>query len=52
LVLTTATIGEIPVGTMGTVVHIYEKGKAYEVEFVTDDSNIVETLLSNEIKRK
>ena len=38
-------------GDVGTVVHIYESGKAYEVEFVTDEGKTVAvtTLSQNDI---
>jgi hypothetical protein len=38
----------IPKGSEGAIVHIYEQGKAYEVEF--DDCNVV-TVYHDEIKQ-
>ena len=52
LVLATSQIENIPAGTLGTVVHIYEDAKAYEVEFIVNDSSIVETALGNQIEKK
>ena len=51
-VLATSQIGDIPVGTPGTVVHIYENKKGYEVEFIVNHSIIVETALPNQIEKK
>jgi hypothetical protein len=50
IVVSLSSISGIPKGSVGTVVHIYENGKAYEVEFSVNNSIIVETLLSNQIE--
>jgi len=50
IVVSLYDIPDIPKGSVGTVVHIYENGKAYEIEFNVNDSIIVETLLNNQIK--
>ncbi len=52
LVVAKSKISEVPKGTIGTVVHIYDNGNAYEVEFIVNDSSIVETVLINQIEAK
>jgi hypothetical protein len=52
LVVANTKISKVPKGTIGTVVHIYENGNAYEVEFIVNDSSIVETVSSNQIEEK
>jgi len=47
-------VPEIPlfVGDGGTVVHIYNQGEAYEVEFFRDNKTIaVKTMLPHQIKK-
>jgi hypothetical protein len=50
MIVATSNIGDVPEGSIGTVVHIYGKGKAYEVEFIVSGSSFVETALGNQIK--
>ena len=45
-------ISKVPKGSIGTVVHVYENKDAYEVEFMVNDSSIVETVSSNQIEEK
>ncbi|MGK0488244.1 MAG: putative helicase [Candidatus Endobugula sp.] len=52
MVIATSAIGEVPVGSIGSVVHVYDKGKAYEVEFIVSGSNFVETAMGDQIKLK
>lgn len=52
LVLANTQISKVPKGTVGTVVHIYDNGNAYEVEFIVNDSSIVETVSKNQIEEK
>jgi hypothetical protein len=52
LVVAKTKISEVPKGSIGTVVHIYDNGNAYEVEFIVNDSSIVETVLINQIEAK
>jgi hypothetical protein len=44
LVIAKSNTAGVPKGSIGTVVHIYDNGKAYEVEFIVNDSSIVETV--------
>lgn len=50
LVISNTKISKVPKGTVGTVVHVYENGDAYEVEFIVNDSSIVETVSNNQIE--
>lgn len=53
LVLTTEALGEFPTGTIGTVVHVYEQGRGFEVEFVrVDGTGAVETAFRHQIEKK
>lgn len=52
LVVAKSKISNVPIGTVGTVVHIYDNGSAYEVEFIVNDSSIVETVLNDQIEEK
>ena len=42
----------MPKGSVGTVVHVYENKDAYEVEFIVNDSSVVETVSINQIDEK
>ena len=53
VVLTTALPGEgLEAGDVGTVVHVYKDGEAYEVEFVTLDGHTaaVATLEASQVR--
>lgn len=52
MVIATSKIGDVPEGSIGSVVHVYDKGKAYEVEFIINGSSFVETAMGNQIKLK
>lgn len=53
IVVAKISFENIPVGTFGTVIHVYKNGAAYEIEFIKEDgSSIVETALSNQIEKK
>ena len=52
MVIATSKIGEVPEGSIGSVVHVYDKGKAYEVEFIVNGSSFVETAMGDQIKLK
>jgi hypothetical protein len=52
LVVANSKISKVPKGSVGTVVHVYENKDAYEVEFMVNDSSIVETVSSNQIDEK
>jgi len=52
LVVANTKISKVPKGTVGTVVHIYDNGNAYEVEFIVNNSSIIETVSSNQIEQK
>ena len=52
MVVAKTKIKNIPKGTSGSVVHIYNNGNAFEVEFILKDSSIVETVLNNQIESK
>lgn len=52
LIVTTAKLGTVPKGTVGTVVHIYPNGDAFEVEFIVGGVNVVETVLRTQIEKK
>jgi hypothetical protein len=52
LVIANSKISKVPKGSVGTVVHVYENKDAYEVEFIVNDSSIVETVSSNQIDEK
>jgi len=52
IVIATGSIGNVPEGSIGTVVHIYDQGRGYEVEFIVNDSSVIATVLSNQIKLK
>ena len=38
--------------TDGSIVHVYENKDAYEVEFIVNDSSVVETVSINQIDEK
>ncbi len=44
-------IKDIPMGSMGTVVHAYPNGDAFEVEYIVSGKSIVETSLRNQIDK-
>jgi hypothetical protein len=52
LVVANSNISKVPKGSMGTVVHVYENKDAYEVEFIVNNSSIVETVSSNQVDEK
>jgi hypothetical protein len=52
LVVANSKISKVPKGSVGKVVHVYENKDAYEVEFIVNDSSIVETVSSNQIDEK
>ena len=52
IVVAKTKIKDVPKGTSGSVVHIYDNGNAFEVEFVLKDSSIVATVLNNQIESK
>ena len=53
IVISKVEISSIPKDTVGTVVHIYDKGETFEVEFVKEDGSVdVETVSSNQIETK
>jgi len=52
LVVASFKISKVPKGSIGTVVHVYENKDAYEVEFILNDSSVVETVSGNQIEEK
>lgn len=46
IVRANAQIGQVPKGTLGVIIHIYNES-ACEVEFIVNDSSVVETVLNN-----
>jgi len=52
IVVANTKISKVPKGSIGTVVHVYENKDAYEVEFIVNDSSIVETVSSKQIEEK
>lgn len=53
IVVSKVEIAKNPVGSVGTVVHVYKNGEAFEIEFVKKDgSSSVETALLNQIEKK
>jgi predicted helicase len=53
LVTAKTSMNDIAAGTLGTVVHVYKNGEAFEVEFEKKDGSItVETVLLNQIEKK
>ncbi|NLU39221.1 MAG: DUF4926 domain-containing protein [Bacteroidales bacterium] len=49
IVVASSKISKVPKGSIGTVVHVYENKDAYEVEFIVNDSSVVETVSINQI---
>ncbi len=52
IVVASSKISNVPKGSIGTVVHIYENKDVYEVEFIVNDSSVVETVSINQIDEK
>ena len=53
IVIAKVTFENIPVGAVGTVIHVYKNEAAYEIEFIKEDgSSIIETALSTQIEKK
>ncbi|WP_169704792.1 DUF4926 domain-containing protein [Runella slithyformis] len=52
IVVASSKISNVPKGSIGTVVHVYENKDAYEVEFIVNDSSVVETVSINQIDEK
>ena len=53
IVVSTSKINIIPKGTIGTIVHVYGHIPGlYEVEFIINNSSLVETVSDNQIKLK
>ena len=53
LVVSTAPIKNVPVGTIGTVVHDYGNNETFEVEFFQNHKTIaVETVSKNQIQKR
>jgi len=52
IVVASSKISKVPKGSIGTVVHVYENKDAYEVEFIVNDSSVVETVSINQIDEK
>lgn len=53
IIATKVAIAKIPIGTVGSVVHVYGNNEAFEIEFIKEDgSSTVETALSNQIEKK
>lgn len=50
IVVAKTKIKNIPKGTAGTVIHIYDNGNAFEVEFIVKDSSVVERVSNNQIE--
>ena len=49
-VISISEIPNVPIGSPGTIVHVYPEEKAFEVEFFKDEVTItVETVLPNQI---
>jgi hypothetical protein len=49
IVVASCKIANIPKGSIGTVVHAYEGKDVYEVEFIVNDSPVVETVSIDQI---
>lgn len=52
IVVAKTKINNIQKGTVGTVIHIYDNGNAFEVEFILEDSSVVETVSNNQIESR
>lgn len=52
IVVASSKISNVPKGSIGTVVRVYENKEAYEVEFIVNDSSVVETVSINQIDEK
>ncbi len=52
VVVAKADLPNIPSGTVGTVVHVYAGGEAYEVEFMLNGSSMVETASGDQIEKR
>lgn len=53
IVIAKTDITDIPPGSIGTIVHVYNNGEAFEVEFIKKDGSItVETALSNQLEKR
>lgn len=52
IVVASSKISNVPKGSIGTVVHVYENKDAYEVEFIVNDSSVVEKVSINQIDEK
>jgi len=49
IVIANTQLSNVPKGTVGTVVHVYENKGIYEVEFLINNLSVVETVTSNQI---
>lgn len=52
IVVAKTQIPNVPQGSMGTVIHVYENKDTYIVEFTVDDSIVIETVSANQIDEK
>jgi hypothetical protein len=47
-----ADITDIPLGSIGTIVYVYDNGEAVDIEFLKKDgTNTVETLLLGQLEK-
>jgi type III restriction enzyme len=52
MVISTSKIGEVPIGTLGAIIHVYPNNKAFEVEFSLKNYPIIETVTKMQIKKR
>lgn len=53
IVVSKVQFSKVPIGTIGTVVYVYNDGATFEVEFITKDkSSVVETATIDQIEKK
>ncbi len=52
MVASIATIENVPLGTLGSVVHVYPGSTVFEVEFIVDGKSRVETALRTQLEKK
>jgi hypothetical protein len=50
IVIASTKLSNVPKGTVGTVVHVYENKGIYEVEFTLNESSVIEKVSINQIE--
>lgn len=53
IVISKSSIQNVPLGTIGTIIHVYPNSEAFEVEFIREDkSTAISTVLDSQIEKK